>query len=30
LKSHTEIECDPWVWAQVESLIQSRLPPQHQ
>ena len=30
LKSHTEIECDPKVWAQVESLIQSRLPPQHQ
>jgi len=30
LKSHTEIECDPRVWAQVESLIQSRLPPQHQ
>ena len=30
VKSHTEIECDPKVWAQVESLIQSRLPPQHQ
>ena len=30
MKSHTEIECDPKVWAQVESLIQSRLPPQHQ
>jgi len=30
LKSHTEIECDPRVWAQVESLIQSQLPPQHQ
>jgi len=25
MKSHTEIECDPRVWAQVESLIQSRL-----
>ena len=30
LKSHTEIECDPRVWAQVESLIQARLPPQHE
>lgn len=30
MKSHTEIECDPKVWAQVETLIQSRLPPQHQ
>jgi hypothetical protein len=30
MKSHTEIECDPKVWGQVESLIQSRLPPQHQ
>lgn len=30
MKSHTEIECDPRVWAQVESLIHSRLPPQHQ
>jgi hypothetical protein len=29
LKSHTEIECDPKVWAQVESLIHSRLPLQH-
>jgi hypothetical protein len=26
MKSHTEIECDPRVWAQVESLIRSRLP----
>jgi hypothetical protein len=26
MKFHTEIECDPRVWAQVESLIQSRLP----
>jgi len=25
MKPHTEIECDPRVWAQVESLIQSRL-----
>ncbi|HKM85088.1 MAG TPA: hypothetical protein VJW96_02705 [Terriglobales bacterium] len=30
MKSHTEIECDPRVWTQVESLIQSRLPRQHQ
>jgi len=29
MKSHTEIECDPKVWTQVESLIHSRLPPQH-
>jgi hypothetical protein len=28
-KAHTEMECDPKVWSQVESLIQSRLPPQH-
>jgi hypothetical protein len=28
MKYHTEIECDPKVWAQVESLITSRLPPQ--
>jgi hypothetical protein len=27
MKSHTQIECDPKVWAQVESLIHSRLPP---
>jgi len=26
-KSHTEIECDPSVWKQVESLIRSKLPP---
>jgi hypothetical protein len=26
MKSHIQIECDPKVWAQVESLIQSRLP----
>jgi hypothetical protein len=26
LKSHTEIECDPKVWNQVESLIKSKLP----
>lgn len=30
MKSHTEIECDPKVWTQVESLIRSKLPPQHQ
>ncbi|HEX9111846.1 MAG TPA: hypothetical protein VF845_10245 [Terriglobales bacterium] len=29
MKSHTEIECDPKVWTQVESLIHSRLPLQH-
>jgi len=29
MKSHTEIECDPKVWIQVESLIHSRLPLQH-
>jgi len=28
MKSHTEIECDPRVWTQVESLIRSKLPPQ--
>jgi hypothetical protein len=27
MKSHTEIEGDPKVWNQVESLIHSRLPP---
>jgi hypothetical protein len=26
-KSHTEIECDPVVWNQVETLIRSKLPP---
>ena len=30
MKFHTEIECDPRVWNQVESLIQARLGPQHQ
>lgn len=30
MKSHIEIECDPRVWAQVESLIHSKLPLQHQ
>lgn len=25
--SHTEIECDPSVWNQVESLIRAKLPP---
>jgi hypothetical protein len=30
MKSHTEIECDPRVWTQVESMIHSRLPqPRH-
>jgi hypothetical protein len=28
MKAHIQIECDPRVWAQVESLIDSRLPPQ--
>ena len=27
VKAHTEIECDPKVWNQVESLIYSKLPP---
>ncbi|HKW63306.1 MAG TPA: hypothetical protein VJN89_12225 [Candidatus Acidoferrum sp.] len=26
MKSHVEIECDPRVWTQVESLIRARLP----
>lgn len=26
-KSHTQIECDPGVWKQAESLIRSKLPP---
>jgi hypothetical protein len=30
MKPHTEIECDPRVWTRVESLIRSRLTPQHQ
>jgi hypothetical protein len=29
MKAHTEIECDPKVWTQVESLIHSRLPQQY-
>lgn len=29
MRSHTEIECDPKVWNQVESLIRLRLPPLH-
>jgi len=29
MKFHTDIECDPKVWTQVESLIHSRLPPRH-
>ncbi len=28
VKPHTEIECDPVVWTQVENLIRSELPPQ--
>jgi pimeloyl-ACP methyl ester carboxylesterase len=27
VKPHTQIECDPAVWNQVESLIRSKLPP---
>ncbi len=27
-KAHTQIECDPSVWKQVESLIRTELPPQ--
>jgi hypothetical protein len=30
MKSHIEIECDPQVWSQVESLIHSKLPLQNQ
>jgi hypothetical protein len=30
MKAHTEIECDPKVWNQVEALIRSQLPTQHQ
>jgi hypothetical protein len=26
-KSHTAIECDPRVWSQVQSLIETRLTP---
>jgi hypothetical protein len=26
-REHTQIECDPAVWGQVESLIRSKLPP---
>lgn len=29
MNPHIEIECDPKVWTQVESLIRSRLPSQH-
>lgn len=29
MRSHTEIECDPKVWARVESLIESKLPAQN-
>jgi hypothetical protein len=28
VKTHTEIECDPKVWNQVETLIYSKLPPE--
>ena len=28
VRSHTEIECDPRVWSQVESLIYSKLSPE--
>jgi hypothetical protein len=28
VKAHTEIECDPRVWNQVETLIYSKLPPE--
>jgi hypothetical protein len=28
VKAHTEIECDPKVWSQVESLIHSKLSPE--
>ncbi len=27
LKAHTQIECDPKVWNQVDSLIRGNLPP---
>jgi len=27
VKAHTEIECDPKVWSQVEQLIRAQLPP---
>jgi hypothetical protein len=27
VRAHTEIECDPNVWNQVESMIRSKLPP---
>jgi hypothetical protein len=26
VKAHTQIECDPKVWAQIDSLIRSKLP----
>jgi len=28
VKAHTEIECDPKVWSQVESLIYKKLSPE--
>jgi hypothetical protein len=30
MKAHTEIECDPIVWNQVESLIEAKLSQKHQ
>jgi hypothetical protein len=30
MKAHTQIECDPKVWSQVDSLIRSQLPRQPQ
>jgi hypothetical protein len=28
VKAHTQIECDPKVWSQIEGLIYSKLPPE--
>ncbi|HXP16431.1 MAG TPA: hypothetical protein VN868_04980, partial [Terriglobales bacterium] len=28
IRPHTQIECDPTVWSQVESLIYSKLAPE--
>jgi hypothetical protein len=28
VKAHTQIECDPKVWSQIEGLINSKLPPE--
>lgn len=30
MKTHTEIDCDPQVWSEVESLIRSKLPEETQ